>query len=374
MKFTKLFIYFFLWRILLVFLACIGFYLLPFHDSFPYRESVLVPFGHPLFYSWANFDGVHYLGIARQGYFADYTQAFFPLFPLTVRWINFFFDNLLFSGLLVSHLALIITISVFYKLIRLDYSQKSAVTSIIFLLLFPGSFFLGSFYSESLFLLLTVSCFYAMRTQRQGLAILFALLASATRLVGVFLIPALLVEKHMSLKKSPKSKSIIVYLPLILPIVGLLLYMGFLQQNYSDALYFLHAQPAFGAQRSADKLILPYQVIYRYFRMVTSVSPNSLLFFTVAQEFALSLFFIGLSLLAFRRLRLSYSIFSFLTLFTPTLTGTFSSMPRYILSAFPLFILLGTIKSIPVKRVLVIVSVILISINTILFTRGYWVS
>ena len=32
--------------------------------------------------SW---DGVHYLGIARNGYTSDHTHAFFPLYPLIIR-------------------------------------------------------------------------------------------------------------------------------------------------------------------------------------------------------------------------------------------------------------------------------------------------
>ncbi len=371
----KIFYHLLNWRLALTVLAALAIFILPFKDSFPYRQAVLEPFGHPLFYSWGNFDGVHYLGIAKQGYFADFTQAFFPLFPLTLRWLNLALGNLLISGLIISHLSFYLALLILYRLVCFDFSKTIAHRTLIFLLLFPTSFFFASIYSESLFLLLVVASFYFMRTQHQSAAILFAALATSTRLVGIFILPALILEKHHQLKKSKKHPTqLLPYLPILLSALGLLLYMYFLHQHYSDALYFLHAQPAFGAQRSADRLILLYQVIYRYLRMITTVSPFSVLFYTVAQEFLLSVIFITLSLISFKKLRPSYALFSILSLITPTLTGTFSSMPRYILTAFPLFILLGSLKPSLLTRTIITGSAILLAANTILFTRGYWIS
>jgi hypothetical protein len=150
--------------------------------------------------------------------------------------------------------------------------------------------------------------------------------------------------------------------------------MYYLHRNFSDALYFLTAQPAFGAQRSSDQFILIYQVIFRYVKMFLTVTPNSLLFFRVNQEFWISIVFLILGIIAFRKIRTSYAIFSMLAFITPTLTGTFSSMPRYVLISFPVFMLLGMIKNQFVVKILYTIFVILLGINTMLFTRGYWVA
>ena len=50
-----------------------------------------------------------------------------------------------------------------YRLIRLDYSHEIAVRTLKFLCILPGAFFFASPMSESLFLLLSVSCFYYLR-------------------------------------------------------------------------------------------------------------------------------------------------------------------------------------------------------------------
>jgi len=75
-----------------------------------------------------------------------------------------------------------------------------------------------------------------------------------------------------------------------------------------------------------------------------------------------------------KRIRISYLIFSFLAITIPTFTGTFSSMPRYVLVAFPLFIVLGLIKNKLMKIFLLSIFFLLLSIFTLLFTSGHWVA
>jgi Gpi18-like mannosyltransferase len=371
MNTKKLFQIFVIWRLLLFVLSIIALYL-PFKDSFPYRESVLVPYGSPLLYSWGNFDGVHYLGIIQKGYFANFTQAFFPLFPIIVKFFDLFHTPLI-TGLVLNHIFLFSALVVLVKLIKLEKLTKHTSLILFLILLFPTSFFFVSLYTESLFLLLTVSCFYMMRRQKFLAAVILAAIASATRVTGIFLLPALIFEKleqEKSLKHQPNWFS---YTPFIFSSSGLLLYMYYLKAKFSDPLLFLHAQEAFGASRSTQKLILIYQVIYRYLKMLVTVRFPSLLYYGVFQEFFLSLIFLVLGLFSFKYLRKSYAVYCLLSLIVPTLTGTFSSMPRYILILFPLFFLLTKLPS-KVKTLWLVISVILMAINIILFTRGYWVA
>jgi len=370
---TKIFIF---WRITLFIFAWVGIKLLPFKFSFPYVEETLKPYGSTLFWSWANFDGVHYLGIAQKGYFAQYTQAFFPLYPLIVRWLNSIFGNFLFTGLLVSHLCFLGALFFLYKLLMLDYKEKIVRKAIIFLVFFPTSFFFGSFYTESLFLLLTLGSFYFARQKQWFYAGFFGLFASLTRLIGVLLLPALLWEWYEYVKKKRISfRNYFSLLFLILPCIGLGIYMDYLQKNFSDSLYFLHAQPAFGASRSADKIVLLYQVFYRYIRMIFISSKDTFLYFTINLEFLSALIFLILLIMAFKKnIRTSYIIFSSLAYILPTLTGTFSSMPRYVLVLFPCFIVLGLIKSRFKRIFLFLLQLLLLFISTLLFTRGYWIA
>lgn len=369
------------WRLGLIFVAWVGTHLLPFKDSFPYREQYLIPYGHPLFYSWANFDGVHYLGIAKDGYFAQFTQAFFPLYPILMRYLDILVNNLLLSGLIISHVSLIVGLYYLQELIKLDYSKAVAKKVVILMLLFPTSFYFGSLYTESLFLMMIVTSFYAIRLKNAKEAIVLAAFSSATRIIGGFMLPALIVEGINNLKLNLKKPHKIPPLnwlklaPFSLSVSGLVAYMWYLHQNFGDALYFLNAQPAFGAERSSDRIILLYQVIFRYIKMFFNTNPVSLVYYTVNLEFWFSILALILLIIAFyKKVRLSYLIFSFGAFFLPTLTGTFSSMPRYVLLLFPIFIVLAQIKNKKLYHFILSVFLILLVINTILFTRGYWVA
>lgn len=233
------------WRLFILAAATVGLSLLPFKDSFPYRQEVLEPYGHPLLYSWGNFDGVHYLGIAQTGYSAQFTQAFFPLYPLLIRFTNFYLHNYLLSALFISHLFLFFAIKYLYKLVSLDFSSKTASKTVLLLLLFPTSYYFGSAYTESVFLFLVVSSLYYMRTKHPIKAIFLAALAGATRIVGIFLLPALLYE-HLLQSKGKKNPTLLSYAPFLLSSAGLLSYMTYLHLRFQNAFYFLTAQPAFG--------------------------------------------------------------------------------------------------------------------------------
>lgn len=375
MSWKQIIIWLSVWRVAITLAALAGVQFLPFKPSFPYRDVLLEPYGNPLLYSWANFDGVHYLHIAQSGYFADFTQAFFPIYPFLIKYFGYIIPSHLLVGLLISHLSLALSLWFLYRLLRLDYSDLIAKRTLAILLAFPTSFFFGSLYTESLFLLLMVASLYLVRQKfNSGLAGAVGMVASATRVIGATFTPMLLIEYWQTYQPKTK-KDWLKALPLLISGLGLLLYMYYLWQTKSDPLYFLSAQPAFGASRSADKLILLYQVIYRYLRMLFLTDTSSYIYYNVNLEFWISMLFLGLLSWATwkRSVRWSYLSFGWIAYILPTLTGTFSSMPRYVLLILPGFILLAMLPK-TLYRVVWLIFAGLLLINTALFIQGYWIA
>ena len=375
---------FFIWRLLLFLAAYTGSLLLPFEPRFPYSDVYLLPSRLPAWlWSFANFDGVHYLTIAAKVLSAQFTQVFFPLFPVILgilQNILFFFPSLLVA-LTISNLFFLSALFVFYKLLRIDYDNIVIKWIFIFLLLTPTSFFFASLYTEGMFLLLVVSAFYFARKKRWIAASVAVGLASATRFVGIFLLPALLYEYFFSNDQRPMTNDknkILKFLTspnLYIAPFGLIAYMIYLQINFGDALYFWHAQPVFGAAREGTGIVLLPQVFWRYFKILTSVPANQLSFWIPLAEFVATLSAIFLLIFAHRRkIRFSYLIYSWPALILPTLTGTLSSMPRYILIIFPIFIVLGLIKSKVIKFLILTSFFLLLVVFTVLFTRGRWIA
>lgn len=321
----------------------------------------------------ANFDGGYYLFISQYGYHG-LDQAFFPLFPLAIKAFTIVGLNVISAAVLVTVLSLFAFLYTFCKLIKIDYKGTVYMWVLLFSLAFPTSFFFASIYTESLFLFLTVLSFYFARKEKIFLASVCAALASATRLIGIFLLPALMWELWEQQKKKGKIHKKR-FLPLLLIPVGLLSYMSFLWVRYADPLLFVHQQPLFGAERSGGGVVLLPQVIYRYIKIFITLPPNSLTFWISMAEF--TTFFLGIALLVLayrKKVRKSYIIFSLCALLFPPLSGTFSSLPRYALVAFVIFIYLGTIPNRYVKVLLLSVGLILETVFGVLFLQGYFVS
>lgn len=368
----KIIFLFLIWRITLFLIVLISPQVFPvFGDRFPYWQERLVASGLPHFiWSFGNFDGVHYLGIAKDAYAYQFTQAFFPLYPILIKMGSIFtFGNLLISALLISNVAFLFGLIIFNKLISQVYDQKIAFWSSVFLLTFPTSFFFGSVYTEGLFFLMIVSSFYLIEKNKQSFstnkilaASIIGSFASATRLIGLFLTPALLVGQS-------KMK----ILPILLVPLGFLAYVVYLQLEFGNPLYFLTAQSIFGQERSTTGIVLLPQVFWRYFKILATT--NGLPFFNAAFELFSTIFALFMLSIAYlKRMKISWLIFSVLAIITPTLTGTFSSMPRYILIAFPIYISLALTLSLPLKIIFTAVSTALLVLTTMLFTQGYWVA
>lgn len=390
-EFNKILALFLFWRLWLFLVAFTALFFIPkFGAWFPYSDRVLEPTKLPSWiWGFGNFDGVHYLKIAQDGYKAMFSEAFFPLYPILIRIFNFFPQNpnldkliyvdpgFFYSGFMLSNTLFLFALFLFYKLVRIDFKKEVAFLSLILLLAFPTSFYFGSVYTESLFLFLTVSTFYLVRKKKYLLAGLTAAFAAATRITGLILSLVLLIELVRDLKKGfqkiNKCELVKSFGGVLLSPLGTLLYMFYLLREQGDPLYFLTSQPGFGAERSARPIILLPQVIFRYIKIFLDLPMDSLKFFNAALEFTLTLIPLFFLFLFIKKMRFSYWVFTLVCLILPTLTGTFSSMPRYALGGFLLFPLISEKYS--KHKGLIIFAFLLLSLILIsLFTRGYWIA
>lgn len=151
---------------------------------------------HNLFTAWERFDALWFLRIADAGYRADDgSAAFFPGYPLTIRALSFALGGRPFAAaMLVSNASMLGAMCVVYFLTASELSERVARTSVLYLSIFPTAFFLFAPYSEALFLLLSVTAFWAARRNRWGWAALAGAGAAFTRNVGLLLVPALVLE------------------------------------------------------------------------------------------------------------------------------------------------------------------------------------
>lgn len=377
MTFKAILKYFLIWQVTIVFVSSAAGNFLPLSRSDTYLGGGIAKYlGNPLLNSRSNFDGVHYVLIATHGYnFGQ--QAFFPLYPDLIRLSRSVVENPILGGTLISILSFLVGLVFLDRLIRLDYPARVSFWTIVTLLAFPASFFFSAVYTEGLFFLLIISSFYFARKSNWLLAGILGGLASYTRLVGVFLFPALLIELWSQYQVTPRSwqKTGLSVLKLLLIPAGLLLYMKYLHETTGDPLAFYHVQKLFGQNRSLI-LVLPYQVYWRYLKMLTSVAWGQPFYFTLLLEFVSGAVFFLLTTISVFRQRFSYAVFCLFAFAVPMLTGNFVSLPRYVLVCFPAFIIIAQILSrFRASRLVIIPGLILLNITAlILFIQGYWVA
>lgn len=348
-----------------------------FGATFPYYQYELMATGLPSWiWGFGNFDGVHYLRIAKMGYeSSQFSQAFFPLYPSLIHLLSIANYQLL-TALAISNLFFGGAIYLFYKLLKIDYPHQISLKSLILLLAFPTSFYFGSVYSESLFIFLVIASLLLFRKKQYLAAGFLGALSSSTRILGLMLIPVFIIEIFLQLKNSnfkiTREEVIKALMSIFIIPLGLLTYMYYLKVVFYKPFYFLTAQSAFGAERSSYLVLLP-QVIFRYIKVFLTVQITSLTFFNALLEFTFTVLPLLILILAYKRIRFSYWIFTLGCLIIPTLTGTFSSMPRYSLMSFLIFPFVAEKLGNSFKWVVAILAV-LGAILVSLFTRGYWVA
>ncbi len=377
-EFTKLLLIFLVWKQLIYSFANIGQILFPLHTDF-LGGGLLNYLKHPMFWGFVNFDGEHYLSIARDGYL-PLTYFYFPLYPILVKSVALLlggsFLSYALSGLLLSNIFLFLAIIAIYMLGKHFFNSQGAYLAILLFLFFPTSFFLGAFYNESLFIALVAWSLYSAVRKKWTLAFILCGLATATRLVGLALIPALLYEYWVSDKSKLFKIKTLAYL--CLSGLGVFLYLIYLKVRTGDFMAFFHNVEIFGAQRSTKIILLP-QVFYRYvFKVLPAVNYDYLpVVFTTLLEIITAIIFLLALYLVFKKLNKSFFIYTVFAYLIPTFSGSFSSFPRYALALLPVFLVAGgwlAGKNKSLRYILLSILLLCGLIATSLYIRGYFVS
>ena len=177
------------------------------HLSHPYLEKIAGGYAGVANWwlnPWTTFDSLHFLSIAGRGYTAK-TTAFFPLYPLILRPLGPDEVRMALAGVLISDLAFVGALWIFWHLTRETYGEKVARRGVWLLAFFPVGAFSMAVYSESLFLVLALGAFWCARHQKWVFAGVLAALAALTRNYGPVLSLALAFEWQRSREKEKAS-------------------------------------------------------------------------------------------------------------------------------------------------------------------------
>jgi Gpi18-like mannosyltransferase len=320
---------------------------------------------------WRQWDAKHYLEIAQNGYTNQgenrYLIVYFPLFPLLIAFLNLIFGDYLFSSFVVSGIASIGVGLLFYEIVKLDFSEKIAELSVLFLFIFPTSYFLHIPYTESLFLALCLSCFLAARQRFWLIVGITGFLACLTRINGLFLFLAIIFEIWEEYKETKSINFKWLWITLI-PI-------GF--ATYLALNYFITGNPTmfltYQNEHWGRYLRFPWEGLYESYKALFNQEPNVFLMKGFYEIFFVLIGFLAI-ILGWKIFRNSYRVWLILNWLIFVSTSFVLSVPRYTLLLFPLFILmaLASEKNWYAKITFTIWSILYLALFITQFIRKGW--
>ena len=291
---------------------------------------------YPWLDMWGVWDSFWYLDIIQNGYSTasripelpgQTNFAFFPLYPLLVKGLGSLMgDRYFIAGLLISNICLLLSAYVLYRLVALERSPRFARRTVKYLFLFPVSFILSGLFTESLYLLLSLLCFYLARQQRWWLAGLCGGALSATRTLGVLIALPLSFDYLRSRRFNFKAIRWNVLFLALVPL-GLIAFSIYSYRETGDFFFFKTNQADWGRE-----VVNPVLSFWR--AIVKTISEGSaktlveIVFCTAA---------LGVLIRFYRALDFSYWLFGMYSILIPLSAGI-ASMPRFTIPIFPLYI------------------------------------
>jgi hypothetical protein len=324
-----------------------------------------------LYEIWDHWDTGHYMRIANVGYTADRpdTHAFFPLYPLLLRGV----DWLLPGPTLVATLVLA-------NALLLPALVMVADRTLLVLMAWPAAFFLSAGYNASLFLLLSVSLLLCLRRQAWWAAGLLGALASATRLAGVLLAIAFAVEYLRTRGWRWRAVRWDAAAVLIVP-TGLVLFVAYCWVALGDPFAFSGAQDFWGRRFAA-----PWVGFGEAVRVIIGrplLEPAAVHNLIDVAAVAVVVGLLALACVGPWRLgpgyhaALAYSITSFLVILSGPVGGAFpmQGAARYAIELVPIFVVLARLTAGRVgERLYLLPAIGVQAVFLLTFLNNVWVS
>jgi Gpi18-like mannosyltransferase len=354
---------------------------------FPPSAPLAQWFNRAFLSPWERWDAVWYQQIVVHGYDPNNgTAQFHPLYA----WLATPFARAGMSPILglliVSGLAGVALFYLYIKLARFDLSSMDSHFAVMLFALAPPAFILFAPYSEALFLLMAVACILFLRQKSWWLAGLMGGIATLTRQQGILLLVPMVWElwenskhKFTNLKKPWRD-----WLGLILIPLGMFTWLGYRAfylndihvnlATFHEFLYSFAISPSATQVVPNQQFIWPWQALYHSLQKLIH-TPDIDIWVNVIAGF----FFLLLITIAWRKMRISYRLYSIVIVLVSFsyFTGTvhpYMGLIRHLYLAFPIFIgMAALVKKTWTRLLLLALSLSGMSFLVVLSTLNAWV-
>jgi hypothetical protein len=286
----------------------------------------------PTVWTLDRWDGRWYQMVARGGYLLvpgrQSDPAFFPLYPILLRGVHAVGVSWGAAGPLLSNVALLAGLGLFYALTREIFSEPLARRSTIYLAIFPLSYVFSMAYPESVEVVLLTGAMLAALRRHWWLAAVCAGAAALARPEGLFLaLPLAGVAWAQRESLSPAGRGAALA-AILAPPAALASYSLYLDRVLHDPLAWTEAERAWGRRFRIDG---PYRA---FVHLPTALGNTpwlvrDVVFFIVYLALLYAAWRVGTPLL--------WLAAGTAIVVLPIFTGAFDSIARFGLLAPPLF-------------------------------------
>ena len=278
------------------------------------------------------FDNEHYLNIANNGYTSMHEFAFFPLTPLLIRYLG------KIGFLILNQVCVFFSGYIFYLISKNIYEKDDYYWVTILYFISPISIFTCMFYSEALFVFLTILAFYLYKNKKHYFTLGIVLgLSVLNRSLGSMLFFTIFIFMFINfIKKKEKFKNILLtYVPAT---IISCLYPIYLYIRTGDFLYFVTVQYEYWWRVSTNI----FTILFDAFKYIFKVPGFS----TVLDYFIVFglIFYVFYYIIKHRKEKQYYEIFLYIIFSIISICSTIryngfaiASFYRYLFGCFPIY-------------------------------------
>ncbi|MHB8523715.1 MAG: mannosyltransferase family protein [Limisphaerales bacterium] len=320
--------------------------------------------GGPVFAShFATWDAAHYLYLSEAAYAPGVRScAFYPLWPLFIRWGSLFTGGSdVITGMVLANGLSAAAWVLFHRVVAGRFSESAAHWALAWLIVFPGSLFYQFIYSEPVFLLLVMGLWLGLERRQYGVAWVSALLLPLARGVGVFCV--LPIGWHLLMRRpvgamrrwewakreqlrmesgapncgAGNSESAPTRLPyglLLAPLLGWGIYFALMWGWTGNPFEGIEAQKYWGVHSIGNLWNVPKFVIGWF-------TPTAWHAFQGSMLDRLMFMFLIYTAPVVWRLGKDLVVWTYVLGILPAMSGTFTSYTRFAAVAFPVFVALA---------------------------------
>ena len=334
----------------------------------PFRQSKFLE----IFAAW---DSGWYFDIARRGYYwsadGQSSIAFFPLYPMLIRLGAWPFGGteraLWLSAIGVSSVAYLLALIALHRFTaRVFDDRETARRTVLYVAIFPFALFFTRVYAESVFLLTSILAVSAAYDRRWTGAGVWGAMTTLARPNGILIgVPLLL----LALRDAPPPRTLARRAALLSPVpLALAGFCAFAYTLSGDPLAWLHAEAQWGYSLGHP----PWELLLSLLGRILKHGAYDYFFVSPMAPFRLfhglaALAFLALTPAVFKRLGPAMGSYVLISLLVPLSSNALEGIGRYAAVLFPVFMVLGALRSRRLHEALLIVGALLRSLLVCLF-------